>query len=291
LAKISGKSVNAFRAFMGSPVGKFSSMAAAKSAKALGKILGTGLKVVGKTFDAIDNVMLMPVRVSVRAGKAVAGQVRLMKNQARFFGGAPVHAAEDAAKSGLSSLKDLPANVEIHLEIPSPITPAMEKSKRFISSKLTGKETKGFTEDIENSVEYISEATSKNTLRVETPEGSKFIKMEQADQVAGVHVFGEESNKAVIKMKNGRVLLAQEGKVIKEFSHPDHVKNVDALIGAEVANADQMALREIKNTAELNGVVVKEVSSSTKSNLVDDFKVEPPKECGNTPVSFGSVAR
>jgi hypothetical protein len=291
LANISSKSVNGFKTFMGSRLGKFSSMAASKSSKALTKILGTGMKAVGATFDAIDNVMLMPVRVSVRAGKAVAGQVKLMKNQSKIFARTPVLAAEDATKSGLSSLKDLPSHAELHLEIPSPTTPAMEKSKSFISSKLKGKGTKGFTTDIENAVEYSSEATTKNTLRVETPDGSKFIKMEQPDQVAGVHVFGDESNKAILKMKDGRVLLTQEGKVIKEFSRPEDIKKMDALIGGEAASADQMALQDMKNTAKMNGALVKEATASTESRLVDDFKVAPPKECGNTPLSFGTVAR
>ena len=291
IAKISTKSVSGFKTFMATRIGKFSTLAAKKSSKALIKTLSMGAKAAGTVFEAIDNVMMMPVRISVRTGKSVANQVNLAMNQSKIFARTPILAAEDATRTGLKAIKDLPHNTELQLEVPSPTTPSMEKSKSFISSKLKGKKTKGFTNDIENATEHTAEISGRESIVVETSEGPRFIKVKNPDNVSTVRIFGEDNSKAIIQTADGKILLSDQGLIVKEFTNPKDISKLGPLLGKETKNADLMALNELKATAEVNGVKVKEPIASTEIKATENFKVEAPKECGNIPITFSAAAR
>jgi hypothetical protein len=282
-ASLSAKSADRFRAFMGTKVGKFS--------KAVLKGISITGKAAGTVFETIDKVMLLPVKVTVRAGRAVVGEVKAMANQSKIFARTPILTAEEASRTGLKAIKDLPPNTELHLEVPSPVTPAMEDSKKFLSSKLKGKDLKGFTNDIENATEMTAEVAGQKAIKVDTPHGSKYVAVDQPANVAKVHVFGDDSGKVILQMNDGKILLGNNGKIVKTIANPKEISKLEPLLGKELQNADQLALKEMKSTAEMNGITAKETVASTEAKAADEFKVEAPKECGGGPITFGAIAR
>jgi|GEM_PF-6907707 len=291
VAKISERSISGFRAFMATRIGKFSAIAANSSKKVLMKTISVSSTVAGTVFQTIDKVMMMPVKITVRAGRSVASQVRSIMGRSTLYSRTPILAAEEAAETGLRSIKDLPSNTLLQLEVPSPITPAMEKSKSFLSSKMKGKELKAFVEDIENATETTLQVSGSKAIEIETPMGSKFIKIENPESISKVHVFGDDASKAILRTQDGKVMLSQNGKIVKSFSNPEDLKKLDAILGKDIAAADQMALQEMKNTAELNGIKAQEPVASIEPKATDDFKVTTPKECGDIPISFSAMAR
>jgi hypothetical protein len=280
-ASLSTKSTVAFQSFMKTGAGKASAYVAK-----LG-VNGTtnALKVAASGFEKLDNAMLFFPRLFIRGGKTVANEISAIGSRAGIFKTTPRLTADEAAETGLKSIKDIPSDRPLEVEVPNPLTPEMAKAKKSIDQKWVNQKVKGATEDIQNAVEQSFENAGSQSVKVGSGPGETYLKIENPEKVNRIFTYNEGRN-ALVQMQDGTTLIMAEGKIVGKVPAKE-AKIVETLVGAEQRKADDLALQNMKKNAEENGLKVNEANSTPKDPQ-NEFKVNSGPECGNQDIVFSS---
>jgi hypothetical protein len=261
-ARLSSNAVTGFERFLETKAGKASAYLANKGVK--------GVSYAADGLQKIDDAMMAVPKLFVRGGKQVGAGAKALMNRSKVFAATP-GLADDAIEAGLKSTKDLPKNAHWEIEVPNQaLTKEMEASKKLIDAKVS-KNAKGFTDDIQNAAESEFKVTQSG-IKVDTEAGTKYIAVKNSDDVIMVKTFSD-GKRAMIVNKDGSVKLFNEGKPVG-YIKASEAKKVDALVKGDPLNADDLAMKTVKENAEASGLkVVDETPNASTVGKVDKKKL------------------
>jgi hypothetical protein len=242
--------------------------------------------VVGGTFKVMDHAMnglVYPVKLAVRGGKAVATETAAAARRFGIFKATPGVGEKMVGEEAASTVAKVSESANpLEIEANRVETPKMTEAKRFVANQKnlrTG--AKVDVTDVANATESKFAKSGESAVKVDTPSGEQYFNVKNSNEVKQVYPY-REGKSAIIRMNDGSLLLAEDGRIATTVAKKDAPK-LEALLGSEQAKSDQLLLKQTIDNAEVNGIKMSEEVESKVANEAKANKAsfETGPECGN----------
>lgn len=233
-----------------------------------------------KGLEKTDRVLNAPANLIIAGGKKVGIGVKALGARAGIFKAAPVKAEAKIANDGLTTLEKVGEEPhDLKIEVPRPMTPAMNEAKRFLANE-PGIKGKLNLDGIENATHVPHTRANAYSVKVETLDGPAYIKVGNSSEVEKVFPYFDEvggKQAALVVTKSGEVKLANiangKGEIFATLSK-NKAGKVEALLGKENYRANQIAVQNVEKNLQENGIKFKSSSELKGSGNKAALKIE-----------------